>query len=128
MKTQKRTSSPKKIKEEVVGDIVVGVLSQAPFDTTTLELRTPPPPTKAPKATKFKKEPNDDKYTLKVTVDISEIEALSDKIKELEKSVTEAKDLLSYARWIADIRLDALDQYVKTPWYKLLWMRFKGLI
>jgi len=121
MKTQKRTSSPKKTKK-VVGEVVEGVLSQAPPEIQT------PPKVKPPKAIKPKKETNDDKYALKVTVDISEIEALSDKIKELEKSLSREKLQVEFLKWQNKDRLDALEVLNNNPWYKLLWMRFKGLI
>lgn len=114
MKTQKRTSSPKK-KEKIASQVIEGVLSQA----------KPPPKAKPQKEIKPEKEINDS-YALKVTVDISEIEELSNKIKELEKALEKAEQQIEFQKWLVKDRIDTEMMLSNTPWYKLLWMRFKG--
>ena len=131
MKTHKRTSSPKKIKEKVVGDIVMEVLSQAP------QAPAPPKKPKNKKGTTVTTERPENVELNLDGVDLTEIikvdhtlilEELNSRIQELEKSLSREKLQVAYLKWLANDRMDALEVLTNNPWYRLLWMRFKGEI
>ena len=152
MKTQKRTSSPKK-KGKVVGDVVVGVFTEG--DT--------------PKEATPSEETKDKEYIIKLAIDSSEVKGLLDRIEELEKALEKTQQVhtllegvvppevvrvdhtviieeldsriqelekalekanqqVEFQKWLVKDRMDALDVFTNNPWYKLLWMRIKGLI
>ena len=121
MKTQKRTSSPKKTKK-VVGEVVGGVLSQAQPPPVTLETQTPL------KEVELSEETKDKEYVIKLSIDSSEVKGFLDRIEELEKALDKTQQQVEFQKWIANDRMDALEVLTNNPWYKLLWMRFKGLI
>ena len=102
MKTQKRTSSPKKGKKEAV--IIGGEPTEG--STCTLEGVVPPEVVRVD-------------HTLI-------IEELDSRIQELEKALEKANQQVEFQKWIANDRMDALEVLTNNPWYKLLWMRFKG--
>ena len=129
MKTQKRTSSPKKIKEKVVEE---GVLSQAP--------PAPAPPKKPKNKNGTTVTTTEGPENVELNLDgvyLTEIikvdhtlilEDLNSRIQELEKSLSREKLQVAYLKWLANDRMDALEVLNNNPWYRLLWMRFKGLI